>query len=561
MMQTHRHRGFKSLAAFILVCVLASCANLAAQSSPAHQPTPSLATFRIAGTVVSASGGHPLARARVSVTDTKNPEKTESMITAEDGHFEFNHLPVGKYALVGAKKGFIPAGYDQHEHFSTAIVTGAGFDTESLTLRLAPSAVLSGRVLDESGEPVRHASVVVYHEDRRSGVSQIVRFRAESTDDRGSFEVTPLDSGTYFISVSTTPWYAVHPMAARPEATENLPVLVDRSLDVAYPTTYYADVTEADEATPIPLRGGDHVQIEIHLIPVPALHLLFRAPDLGKNGVTMPQLQERTFDSQDFVQTGGMQMVSPGLFEITGVPPGRYLVRTPGSPLDSSPKSGEVDLANNGQELEAPLSESGASVKASVRVVGAARLPEHLDVVLQNKKQRGGTFQPVNAQGEVEFHDLAPGQYTILAATPTQPYWVAQIKAQGIEVQGRTLNVPAGSSLTLSLSLIPGELTVEGFAKHDGKAVAGAMIVLVPKDPESNRELFRRDQSDLDGSFSLHSVIPGSYTVVAIENGWDLDWSQPGVIALYCQRGQNLMVDGRAGSSIHLPQPVEVQTR
>jgi hypothetical protein len=40
----------------------------------------------------------------------------------------------------------------------------------------------------------------------------------------------------------------------------------------------------------------------------------------------------------------------------------------------------------------------------------------------------------------------------------------------------------------------------------------------------ATRDLFRRDQSDLDGTFSLHGVIPGTYTVVAIDNGWDLDW-------------------------------------
>ncbi len=49
------------------------------------------------------------------------------------------------------------------------------------------------------------------------------------------------------------------------------------------------------------------------------------------------------------------------------------------------------------------------------------------------------------------------------------------------------------------------------------------MIALVPRDPDADRELFRRDQSDLDGTFSLGNVIPGEYTVVAIENGWDLN--------------------------------------
>ena len=32
--------------------------------------------------------------------------------------------------------------------------------------------------------------------------------------------------------------------------------------------------------------------------------------------------------------------------------------------------------------------------------------------------------------------------------------------------------------------------------------------------------LIRRDQSDSDGSFALRDVVPGQYTVVAIQDGW-----------------------------------------
>jgi len=73
--------------------------------------------------------------------------------------------------------------------------------------------------------------------------------------------------------------------------------------------------------------------------------------------------------------------------------------------------------------------------------------------------------------------------------------------------------------------------------------------------------LFRRDQSDQDGSFSLRSVIPGFYTIVAIENGWDLDWSRPGVIAQYAKHGQAVAVTEHTQSAMHLSDPVEVQRR
>lgn len=102
---------------------------------------------------------------------------------------------------------------------------------------------------------------------------------------------------------------------------------------------------------------------------------------------------------------------------------------------------------------------------------------------------------------------------------------------------------------------------VEGYAKQAGKGVAGAMVVLIPKHPDANRELFRRDQSDLDGSFSLRQVIPGTYTVIAIANGWDLDWSKPAVISRYIARGRTVVVPGQVSHPIQVPDSVEVQPK
>src|ERR1019366_2124067 len=128
--------------------------------------------FRVAGTVVNKIGGQPLAGARVLLGDARNRENVQSMVTTDDGRFAFA-ARAGKYSLTAEKRGFLTTAYNGHEQFSTAIVTGAGFDTESLVIHLAPNAVLRGKVIDEAGEPVRNATVTLYTESHESGISQI----------------------------------------------------------------------------------------------------------------------------------------------------------------------------------------------------------------------------------------------------------------------------------------------------------------------------------------------------------------------------------------------------
>jgi len=509
--------------------------------------------YRIAGTVVNARGGNPLARTRVTIMDAKIRENIQFVITSDDGRFEF-HVPAGKFALQGAKRGFITAAYNQHDQFSTAIVTGAGIDAENLTLRLSPNAVLTGRVLDEFGEPVRSAQIIVYRENRFSGISRISRYRGATTDDQGKYEVTPLDEGTYFVSAKATPWYAVHPVSA-PEGTANAPVQVDPALDVSYPITYYGDTTETDEAAPIPVRGGDRLEADIHLNPAPALHLLFHVAEGGQ--VAFPQLQRPSFDGMEDVEPGNVQGVSPGVYELTGIAAGRYMVRMP----DSSGQLKEPTAVNltSSQELDGSSGNSTSKVKVTVEGAGAAAgRPTQIQIGLRNSKGRVITSE-VDAKGEANFTDVVPGKYDVLAGSQSEVYSVERITRDGGATSGRTLNVPAGASFSVSLSLVGGSVTVEGFAKRDGKGVSGAMVVLVPNNPEANHDRFRRDQSDLDGSFSLFNVSPGSYTVIAIENGWDLDWAKPAVLAHYGRHGQTVIVRAQAKGTLRLPEPVAVK--
>src|ERR1700722_3636704 len=546
----------------IILCLTGVRASALPQTGTALPATIPVGAYRIAGTIISKIDRRPLAQARVTIRDAKDPQKFEFVITSEDGKYEFRGVPPGKYSLTGAKRGFISASYDQHDQYSTAIVTGAGFDTETLVLRLAPDAVITGKVLDEANDPVRQATVSLYYDDHSAGVEHIRQFRSAQTNDLGEYELTPLMPGTYFLSASGKPWYAVHPhldsTQSASEPAENPPP-IDRSLDVAFPTTYYPGVTEADDAMPIPIRGGERLEADIHLNPVPSLRLLFRVPDNGTHGYNFPQLEQSAFDGSTFIQSSGLNVVSPGVMEITGIPAGRYnlhLNTAAGTVLMNG-----VDLTRDGEEIDASKSEATSSVKFSVRIAGATTLPEHLSVGLRSGNRIITASQAVDAKGEAELQQVAAGRYEVLIFGPGTPYSVAHMSSEGAQVAGRALSVTAGSSPSVSLTLAAGSAEIQGTVTRAGRGFAGAMVVLVPKDPELGRDLFRRDQSDLDGTFALRGVIPGSYTLLAIENGWDLDWSQPGVIAAYLKRGWKIEVGDQSARPLTIEQPIELQSK
>jgi hypothetical protein len=546
-----------SLLGIATLCVVQMPGFMSCQTTAVLQPTPA-GGYRIAGTVVSKADGHPLDHVGIGVVDIMNRKNFQVMITSEDGRFLFQGLPAGKYSLGGRRKGYISADYDSHEQYATAIVTGADLDTEHLVLRLAPVGLIRGRVLDESGDPVRNASVAVYFEDHSSGIGQVRQFSGAQTDDQGEYEVTPLMPGTYFVSASATPWYAVHP-STQPDVPGIVPISVDRSLDVTYPLTYYGDETEADNASPIPIRGGERVTADIHLSPAPALTLRFRIPENG-NGFQVPQLQQTGFDgSATTVPTGGLHMISSGVMEITGIPAGKYDVRINGE--GSGAQMSGLDLNREGQELDLSSAEALSNVKVSVSIPGEASMPHRGVVALRSGRRVLVAWQQVDTKGEAELQQIPAGVYEVLAWNFGKPYSIDHMAVEGAQLQDHKVKVAGGSSPSISLTLIAGSVQVQGVVKRAGKGVAGAMVVLVPSDPELHLDRFRRDQSDLDGTFSLPGVVPGSYTVLAIDNGWELDWSQPSVIGAYIKRGRFVEIANQSARPVDLGDPIEVQSK
>ena len=170
----------------------------------------------------------------------------------------------------------------------------------------------------------------------------------------------------------------------------------------------------------------------------------------------------------------------------------------------------EVELSSTSSELDMSSGNPTSTVKVKVQVAGESKVPVPLGVAMHNGKGRVVQVRPVSADGEATFTNISTGEYFFTAGSPpNKPYSVRIASASG-DAEEPKLKVAPGSSVEVTLSLVGGEVTVEGVAQRAGKPFSGAMVVLVPKDPEAKRQFFRRDQSDMDGTFSLPQAFPGS---------------------------------------------------
>ena len=136
--------------------------------------------------------------------------------------------------------------------------------------------------------------------------------------------------------------------------------------------------------------------------------------------------------------------------------------------------------------------------------------------------------------------NVAPGEYEVIGHV--QNSYLSRIVSSNAQVKGRMVQVKAGGAPRLEIEAGTGFSHIDGVVESHGHGVGGVMVVLAPEDARDNQILFRRDQSDSDGTFSLYDVIPGRYRLLAIEDGWDLEWADPNVLSAFLKRSIPSMI-------------------
>jgi len=537
--------------AFALICAL----FLPAFSFSSAQKSPPLASgpYRIAGRLLNASTGEPVRRATVSVLGEDDGNLLQSVQSDNDGRFSLEHLPAGKYPLTASRRGFRSGFYDEHDEYNSAIVTGPDQDPTNLVFRLTPGAVLHGVVTGDGGDPAENANVILFKRDHNSphgsAPGEIKQADGMMTDDTGAYEFSNLGAGEYYIAVVTSPWYAMHSPQPRGASSDDSP------LDVAYPVTFFDSTTSEASATPIMLEAGTRQKADISLHAVPALRLQIAAPRKGA-AIAQPELRTMVFGGPfSSESSSAFDPIHTGVVEFSGIPPGHYQLLQ-GDP----PRISELD-ADSSEAVDPNTGSVAVTVSGTLRSTTNAPVPDNVNIVLEEATgQIQGSMQINARKGEFRFDAVPPGAWSLSASAQGNPLPVVAVSSAGAVTAGNQITVK-DRAVSVVATVSPSLSRVKGFARTDGKGVAGAMIVLIPRQPSAYRALVRRDQSDSDGSFSLRDVPAGQYTVIAIEDGWKIDWTDRASLTRYLPRGVSVTVSDQSGGTVSLSEPVPVQSQ
>ena len=210
----------------------------------------------ITGRVVADESGDPVANARV----VANAGSSDRLITVteRDGRFSLP-VPPGRHGIVATKPRFARG----------QVTVDAG--AEGVEIRLRRGAAISGRIIDEFGDPVVAASVFV-ETPKAAAVANTI------TDDRGEYRIGGLSAGTFNVAVRT-----IGPMEFRSLGGGRF------AGSPAQIKTYYPNAATAAEAQSIEIKWGDE-RAGVDLV-LPAGRAGFQPFDVGRRGPGPPLAQ------------------------------------------------------------------------------------------------------------------------------------------------------------------------------------------------------------------------------------------------------------------------------
>jgi protocatechuate 3,4-dioxygenase beta subunit len=500
-----------------IISVALAAAVLHAQQpvQPKRQEAPKPEACIIEGQILSKTTGEPLSKASILLMQIgKARGERYTTTTTAGGRFALQDIEPGKYQLQAMKTGYaqFQFGVSGASRQVATLSLDPGQHLRDIILRLVPQAVITGRVVDEDGEPMPNVSVEVLRYRYMAGKRQLLQAGGDAgTNDLGEYRIFGLAPGRYYL-------------AARPQAELDTPY--QSGGWQSYAPTYYPGTSDPAGATTLELSPGARLRgVDFTLMKTRSVRLGGRAVLAGTGRPIESAIRLVSRDPSRGVLSDGWSFAEQqGVFQFRGVVPGAYFVQSEWSedgksysarqPIDVR----ESDIANLVVELT-----PGAELPGRVRVEGRP-IASLSDIQVSLQPDTGSPFMrgaggPVKRDGNLTISGVRPDHYRLNTYGVPEDYYIKSARWGDKDVLEAGLDFTYGETGAVEILLSSNGGHIEGVVLNAAEQpVTGATVVLVPDEPRRAQEQrYKEGATDQYGRFDIKGIAPGGYKLFAWE--------------------------------------------
>lgn len=539
-----------AVACFLLAALLPASAQ---DSAPASS---------IAGTVVKEPGSQALKKVLVQVVaEDQKQGGNYTASTDGDGRFRIENVLPGRYRVYLERTGLVEVNERGLKSDVNTFTVQAGQSLESLLFRMVPTAVISGRVTDEDGDPMSGVRVIA--QKKKPGKATRETAGTDATNDLGEYRLPGLFPGQYWIVAMPPPDIRDY---EQPEKSPKGDNPSDTQPDTRYLTTYYPGTYDAMQASAVTLKAGDEMPVNLTLAPARAYRIRGIVTGIKAGQKSAVELVSKAGDSIHANEIG-----PDGQFEIRGVGPGSYMVGAVVG-VDSQSLTARQDITVVAADVDGVklVPQPSFTLTGHLHLEGKALGdPKQYSVNLRRadlpddpgffmSPESFGTNAPVDRLGNVEWKDVNPGNYIVqvYGGDGQRSFFLKSARIGERDIgTGFTASGPA----TLDVVVSSNGGTVEGAVVEKEKEVdndhpvANSTVVAVPE--EKYRKLpdhFVTGSTDQRGRFMLRGLPPGSYVIYAWQDLEDGVWYDADFLKSQEANGKAVKVEESSHQQVEL---------
>jgi Carboxypeptidase regulatory-like domain len=510
----------------------------------------------VAGRVTNLFTGEPLRKVNVHLSQVSRQANANDKaqgyggLSDAQGYFRFEGISAGQYSLRGDRPGFLMTLYGAKGpgQSGTFITLQAGQEMTDLSFGLIPQAVITGRVLDEDGDPVSGVQVEGLKQSWSRGKLRFMQQGGGSTNDLGEFRLGSLAPGKYFVVVQIFGMPAENEAPAIPGAPQLHQV-----------RTFFPDSTSLDAASQISVAAGQTASgTDIHLQRVRTFHVRGKVAG-GAGGRFILSLLPK---DQSMLMFGAQASAAKDhTFDLSGVAPGTYTLtgidiqNGRASPAARQPvEVGAADLNDVVLSLVPPGTLRG---RVSVEGDGPPAPDFHPQFFLISEEGTMG-MSPVKFadDGTFSIENIGPGKYYPQINNAPEGAYLKSVRWGQQELLGKELDFSNGASGDLEILFRYGAAQVGGVVQipQDANKTAPPdfTIVLVPEVLNADGSGLDFSRVDQTGAFSFKRVTPGRYLAYALEQVDNNELQNPDVLKQLASKGVEVEVKEKDNKQIQL---------